>query len=169
MRKQYTCGIDPTRGAPWLHQPEADDDRESLVHEFVGNISDYDLPNLVNENNELEDLGYIAEELLRDALLHFNSTFFEAEKRIEVFNLLKHIFDPNDTVFCGGPFTYGYFENPSWGGPLLVYTRYAGQLMTKLMLKFRTEDRDLPEENRTLHILCVTYETLSPKPDVRVT
>jgi hypothetical protein len=41
--------------------------------------------------------------------------------------------------------------------------------MTKLMLKFRTEDRLLPEENRTLQILCITYETLSPNPDVRRT
>ena len=118
MRKQYTCGIDPTRGV--LHQPIADDNHDSILYEFVGNISDYDLPNLVNENNELEDLGYIAEELLRDALLHYNSTLFEAEKRIEVFNLLKHIFDPNDTVFCGGPFHVRYFENSSWGGRLLM-------------------------------------------------
>ena len=167
MRKQYTCGIDPTRGGWWLHQPEADDNHDSFLYEFVGNISDYDLPNLVNENNELENLGYIAEELLRDALLHYNSTF-DAEKRIEVFNLLKRIFDPNDTVFCGGAFTYGYFENFQ-GGRLLVYTRYAGQRMTKLMLKFRTEDMLIPEETRRLQILCITYETLSPNPDVRRT
>ncbi len=167
MRKQYTCGISGV-----LHQPIADDDaddnHDSFLYEFEGNISDYDLPELVNENNELEHVGYRAEELLRDALLHYNSTFFEAEKRIEVFNLLKHIFDPNDTVFCGGAFTYRYFDN-FLGGPLLVYTRYAGQRMTKLMLKFRTEDRSLPEENRRLQILCITYETLSPNPDVRRT
>jgi len=171
MRNQYTCDIDAIRGV--IPEPNADDDYETFLYEFVGDISEYDLKDLVNENDELEDHGYSAEELLRDALLHYNSTFFEAEKREEVLNLLKHIFDPKNSVFFGKAFTYNYFENDSanhhWGGPLLVYTRYAGRRMTKLILKFRTQDRLLPEENRRLQILCITYETLSPNPKVHRT
>jgi len=168
MRNQYTCDIDATLGV--IPHPIADDDHETFVYEFLGDLSYYDLQDLVNEDGEVEDHGYIAKDLLTDVLLNYTSTLLEAEKRLEVFNLLKKIFDPNDTVFCGGAFTYGYFENSSWGGPLLTYTRYAGQRMTKLLLKFRTEDRDvLPQENRRLQILCITYETLRPNPDVRRT
>ncbi len=175
MRNPYvlTCGIAATRGV--AHGPVFDvwGDFEMYLYEFVGDLSKFDDPGLVDEDGEVVAPGWSATELLTRALLGFRS--LSQQDRLEVQNLLKHIFDPRGTVFCGRPFTYTWFANERfrerggvlWTGPALVFTRYASgaageEGFTKLMLKFRAE------HDRSLEVTCFTYETLAPQADVRV-
>ncbi len=176
MRNPYvlTCGIAATPGV--AHGPTADDDFEMFLYEFVGDLSRFDDPGLVDEDGEVVHPGCRATELLTRALLGYRS--MSPEDRLEVQNLLKHIFDPRGTVFCGRPFVYLWVAQESSRerggrlsrGPRLVFTRYASQAareerFTKLILSFR----NMAENDRSLVILCYTYEALAPQFEVRVT
>ena len=91
-------------------------------------------------------------------------------EQLEVRNLLKHIFDPRGTVFNGRPFLGRWARNGGLlsSGEILVFTSYASgaadeERFTKLILRFRADN------DRALVIQCLTYETLAPQADVRVT
>jgi hypothetical protein len=171
MRNRYTCGIAATPGV--AHGPTVGD-FEMYVYEFVGDLSKFDDPGLVDEDGEVVAHGYRATELLTRALLGYRS--LARDDRLEVENLLKHIFDPRGTVFCGRSFLYRWCANERLlerggrlsHGPALVFTRYASgaageERFTKLILRFRADN------DRSLVVQCLTYETLAPQADVRVT
>ena len=165
MRNRYTCGIAATPGV--AHGPTVGD-FEMYVYEFVGDLSRFDDPGLVDEDGELVATGHSATELLTRALLGYRS--MPADEQREVRNLLKHIFDPRGTVFCGRPFTYRWCADAFNSGPALIFTRYASEAAgeeraTKLILKFR----NMAENDRSLVVLCLSYEALAPQADVRVT
>ena len=177
MRNPYvlTCGIAATRGV--VHGPIFGvwGDFETFVYEFVGDLSKFDDPGLVDEDGEVVAHGYRATELLTRALEGYRS--LSQEERLEVQNLLKHMFDPRGTVFCGRPFTYRWAAHERWQerggrlshGPTLVFTRYASgaegeEGFTKFILRFR----NMLEGDRSLVVRCFTYEILAPQPDVRV-
>jgi hypothetical protein len=178
MRNPYVlaCGITATPGV--VHGPTVGNwgDFEMFMYEFVGDLSRYDDSGLLSEDGELVASGYSATELLTRALLEFRS--MPPAEQVEVLKLLKHIFDPRGTVFCGRSFTYKWFANERfrergerggvWNGPALVFMRYASTAAdehryTKLMLKFRAE------HDRSLEVQCFTYEALAPQADVRAT
>lgn len=135
------------------------------VHRFVGDLSRYDLPALVNDDGEILDHGYRATELLRDALEGYDA--MRRDDRLEVEGLMKRIFDPHGTVFHGRQFIPRVLRTM---GPVLMFIRYASlspeeRRVTKLILKYR----DWMQNDRSLELYCFTYETLEPQADVRVT
>jgi hypothetical protein len=166
MRNPYvlTCGIAAGHG---VHGPTVGD-FEMFVYEFVGDLSKFDDPGLLSEDGEVVAHGYRATELLMRALLGYRS--MTQGEQLEVRNLLKHIFDPRGTVFCGRPFLYRWVADAFNSGPALIFTRYASgaageERCTKLILKFR----NMAENDRSLVVLCLTCETLARQADVRVT
>ncbi len=166
MRNPYmlACGMSAGHG---VHGPTAGDDFKMFVYEFVGDLSRHDDPGLLSEDGEVVAHGYRATELLTRALLDGSMS---AEDQHEVEKLLKRIFDPRGTVFCGRPFTYRWLPEAFSSGPALIFTRYASgaageQRVTKLILRFR----NWAENDRSLVVLCMTYETLAPQADVRMT
>ena len=170
MRNPYllTCGIAATPGVAHGPTVGAWGDFEMYLYEFVGDLSKFDDPGLVNEDGEVVHPGCRVTELLTRALLGFRS--LSQQDRLEVQTLLKHIFDPRGTVFCGRPFTDRWLEDAFNSGPALIFTRYASgaageERLTKLILKFR----NMAENDRSLVVLCMTYEALAPQADVRVT
>jgi hypothetical protein len=75
-------------------------------------------------------------------------------------------------VFCGGPFMYRWAAcgGLQSSGPMLVFSRAASgaadkERFTKLIVKFR----NTVENDCSMVVLCLTYETLTPQADVRVT
>jgi hypothetical protein len=166
MRNPYVlaCGIAAGHG---VHGPTVGDSK-MFVYEFVGDLSRFDDPGLVSEDGEVLHHGYHATELLTRALLGYRS--MSAEDQLEVENLLKRIFDPRGTVFDGRPFTDRWLEDAFNSGPGLIFTSFASgaageERLTKLILKFR----NMAENDRSLVVLCMTYETLAPQADVRMT
>jgi hypothetical protein len=134
----------------------------------VGDLSRFDDPGLVSEDGEVLHHGYHATELLTRALLGYRS--MSAEDQLEVENLLKDIFDPRGTVFCGRPFMSKYAGGLQSGGPRLTFLRYAStatdeERFTRLIVRFR----NMAENDLSLVVICFTYETLAPQADVRVT
>ena len=107
MRNPYvlTCGIAATPGV--AHGPTVGD-FEMYLYEFVGDLSKFDDPGLVNEDGEVVHPGCRVTELLTRALLGYRS--LRLADQLEVQELLKHIFDPRGTVFCGRPFVYRWTE-----------------------------------------------------------
>ena len=181
MRNPYvlTCGIAPTHGV--AHGPVFDvwGDFEMYLYEFVGDLSKFDDPGLVDEDGEVVTHGYRATELLTRALEGYRS--LSPDDRLEVQNLLKHIFDPRGTVFCGRPFTYRWAASVNFDyitppdaeslepGPVLMFTRFASQAadevgFTTLSLRFR----NVLQGDRSLVVRCFTYEILAPQADVRL-
>ncbi len=135
------------------------------VYTFVGDFSKYDLPALVNEDDEIVHHGYRATELLRDALEGYNT--MSRYDQLEVERLIKHVFDPRGTHFCGREFLATVMSRM---GPVLTFTRYASLSpyeanVTRLILAYR----NWMENDRSLMLYCMTYETLEPQADVRVT
>jgi hypothetical protein len=188
MRNPYVlaCGIAATPGVAHGPTVGAWGDFQMYMYEFVGDLSKFDDPGLVDEDGEVVHPGCRATELLTRALLGYHS--LSPEDLLEVENLLKHIFDPCGTVFCGRPFMcswasstpgstkLGFCKNnkrriiSTSGGPMLVFSRAASGAAdearyTKLILKFR----NMAENDRSLVVLCSTYETLAQQADVRVT
>ena len=166
MRNPYmlACGIPAGHG---VHGPIVGD-FEMFVYEFVGDLSRFDDPGLVSEDGEVLNHGYNATELLTRALSGYHS--MSAEDQLEIEGILKHIFDPRGTVFCGRPFMSKYAPGLQSSGPSLTFLRTAStaadeERFTKLIVKFR----NIAENDRSLVVLCLTYETLAPQADVRVT
>ena len=165
MRNPYTCGDAAT---PWtVHGPTVGD-FSTFLYQFVGDLSKFDDPGLVDEDGEVVAHGYRATELLTRALLEYRS--LSPDDRLEVQNLLKHIFDPRGTVFNGRPFLARWARNGGRlaPGPMLVFTRFASQApdeerVTKLIVKFG----HVAENDRALVVLCSTDEALAPQADVR--
>jgi hypothetical protein len=139
-------------------------DTETFVYEFIGDLKDYDDPGLLSEDGDVvEHEGYKATELLTRALKEFPS--MNKEEQDEVEHLLKHIFDPSETVFAGRPFKH-WWVNGTTVVPKLVFTRFLGaELFTKFIVSFR----DFKSHDYSLVVLCLSYEVLAPKVDVRMT
>jgi hypothetical protein len=170
-------------------EAEAEEEPEMRVYEFVGDLAQYDLPDLVSEDGDVEQAGYRATELLSRALDEFwgmsDDERAEAERalghgrrvgrgfdsmshdeRAEVESLMKRIFDPSGTVFAGRPFESTYLGATRTVRPMLVFTRYiASQWTTKLIARFG----DYFANDRSVVVVCLTYERLPPQAGVRVT
>jgi hypothetical protein len=88
------------------------------------------------------------------------------DERAEVESLMKRIFDPSGTVFAGRPFESTYLGATRTVRPMLVFTRYiASQWTTKLIVRFG----DYFANDRSVVVVCLTYERLPPQAGVRVT
>jgi hypothetical protein len=139
-------------------------DAEIFLYEFIGDLKDYDDPGLLSEDGDVvEHEGYKATELLTRALQGFPS--MDKEEQDEVERLLKHIFDPSETVFAGRPFVHRW-ANGRTMDPILVFKRFTGaELFTNFIVRFR----DFKSHDYSLVAFCLSYERLAPRVDVRVT
>jgi hypothetical protein len=168
---------------------EAEEEPEMRVYEFVGDLAKYDMPDLVSEDGEVDQACYKATELLSRALDEYWSLSAEeraeaerrpfgqgrypfgwrsmsADERAEVESLMMRIFDPTGTVFAGRPFECTYIGATRTVRLMLVFTRYiASQWTTKLIARFG----DYFANDRSVVVVCLTYERLPPQASVRVT
>jgi hypothetical protein len=156
-----TCGL--RRGAGQVAggaaaAAEAEEEPEMFVYEFVGDLAQYDLPDLVSADGEVLEAGWKAAELLRRALAGFRS--MSAAERAEVEALLKHVFDPTDTAFAGESFVYRWTRGV-WS---LSFTHNGHEpRFTRLGVWAMG-----PQAERPLLVQCLTHKRLPARAELRV-
>jgi hypothetical protein len=136
---------------------EAEEAPEMFVYEFVGDLAQYDLPDLVSADGEVLEAGWQAAELLRRALAGFRS--MSAAERAEVEALLKHVFDPTDAAFAGEAFVYRWQVGCSW--PSLVFTHNGHEP------RF-TQVGVWAAGTAPLLVQCLTHKRLPARAELRV-
>jgi hypothetical protein len=146
-------------------------DAEMFLYEFIGDLKDYDLVDLLSEDGHVVQEGYKSTDLLTRALKEFRSVI--ADERDEVESLLNRIFDPTGTGFAVWPFMYQCLGARA---DMFEFSRYTRPvLFTKLIVRLRNEHEERKEErnakshNHSLVVFCVSYERLATSSDVRVT
>jgi hypothetical protein len=141
-------------------EAEAAEAPEMFVYEFVGDLAQYDLPDLVSADGEVLEAGWQAAELLRRALAGFRS--MSAAERAEVEALLKHVFDPTDAAFAGEAFVYRWQVGGSW--PSLVFTHNGHEpRFTQVGVWAAGTAAERP-----LLVQCLTHKRLPARAELRV-
>jgi hypothetical protein len=139
-----------------------------FVYEFVGDLAQYDLPDLVSADGEVLEAGWQAAELLRRALAGFRS--MSAAERAEVEALLKHVFDPTDAAFAGEAFVYRWQVGGSW--PSLVFTHNGHEprfTQVGVWAAGTAAQAGAPQAGTApLLVQCLTHKRLPARAELRV-